>query len=131
MELLKKKKKKKKKKKHYINMENYFILRINYNNKMNYLKIIFMITKHFQIKRINWKITLWIYIFNNINYNRTRYYSESTIPISDSRPVLLMPSQILSILNSVFIKILMVGTPKNVTDLCNLIQFFNAICICF
>jgi len=112
-------------------MENYFILRINYNNKMNYLKIIFMITKHFQIKRINWKITLWIYIFNNINYNRTRYYSESTIPISDSRPVLLMPSQILSILNSVFIKILMVGTPKNVTDLCNLIQFFNAICICF
>jgi len=43
-----------------------------------------MITKHIPVKRIIWKITLRIHIFSIISYNRTRYYFESTIPISDS-----------------------------------------------
>jgi len=60
IELLKKKKKKKKKnfneiiykivkkkkKKHYINMENYFILSVNNINIMDYLKVIYLITKY-------------------------------------------------------------------------------------
>jgi len=41
-------KKKKKKKKHYINIGNYFILRVNYNNKMVYLKVIIKLSSWFQ-----------------------------------------------------------------------------------
>jgi len=37
---------KKKKKKHYINMENYFILSVNNINIMDYLKVIYLITKY-------------------------------------------------------------------------------------
>jgi len=50
---------------------------------MVYLKIIFMIIKHLLVKKINWKITLRIRTFSSINYNRTRYYFEPTIPIFD------------------------------------------------
>jgi len=38
-------------KKHYINIKNYFIQRVNYNNNMVYLKIIYIITKHFSVKK--------------------------------------------------------------------------------
>ena len=71
-------------KKHYINMENYFILRVNYNNCTDYLKVIYLITKHLPVKRIKWKITSRIRTFSNVNHNRTRYYSEPSIPISES-----------------------------------------------
>ena len=71
-------------KKHYINMENYFILRVNYNNYTDYLKVIYLITKHLPVKRIKWKITSRIRTFSNVNHNRTRYYSEPSIPISES-----------------------------------------------
>ena len=71
-------------KKHYINMENYFILRVNYNNYTDYMKVIYLITKHLPVKRIKWKITSRIRTFSNVNHNRTRYYSEPSIPISES-----------------------------------------------
>jgi len=32
-------------------MENYFILKVNYNNNRNYLKVIQIITKHFTVKK--------------------------------------------------------------------------------
>jgi len=40
-------------KKHYINIENYFILRVNYNNNTDYLKVIYMITKYLPTLKIN------------------------------------------------------------------------------
>ena len=60
-------------------MENYFILRVNYNNPKDYLKVIYIITKRFTVKGINWKITSGIHTFNSIYYDRTKYYSEPNL----------------------------------------------------
>jgi len=41
-------------KKHTPNMENYFILRINYDKPIYYLNILFLLTHCLPINRINW-----------------------------------------------------------------------------
>jgi len=55
-----------------------------YNKNRDYLKVIYINTKHLPFKRMVWKIASRIHRFNSINYNRTRFYFESGIPISDS-----------------------------------------------
>ena len=54
-------------KKHNVNMENYFIIRVNYTKPTYYLNILYIITSLLPVSRINWKITNKIRTFNKNN----------------------------------------------------------------
>ena len=50
-------------KKQNVNMESYFIIRINYNNHMDYSKVLVTIASYLSIRRIKWTSTFRIRTF--------------------------------------------------------------------
>jgi hypothetical protein len=70
-------------KKHNVNMENYFIIRVNYNNDTDYLKVLVMITSHLPIRRINWIFTSKIRTFSVANRSINSFNSSPIMPIPE------------------------------------------------
>ena len=65
-------------KKHYVNMENYFIIRVNYKNHTDFIKVLILITSHLPIKnKVYWKIK------SNIRSYSKTIRSSSLTPISE------------------------------------------------
>jgi len=64
-------------------MENYFIIRVNYNNDTDYLKVLVMITSHLPIRRINWIFTSKIRTFSVANRSINSFNSSPIMPIPE------------------------------------------------
>jgi len=72
-------------KKHTINMENYFIIRVNYNKPTYYLNILYIITQALPVTRINWKIIIPSASSKNrkSKHQHKLFYSNDSIPLSN------------------------------------------------
>jgi len=70
-------------KKHNVNMENYFIIRVNYTKPTYYLNILYIITSLLPVSRINWKITNKIRTFSKNNRICSAYYSSPIFELSE------------------------------------------------
>ena len=71
--------------KHTINMEYYFIIRVNYNKPTYYLNILYIITQALPVTRINWKIIIPSASSKNrkSKHQHKLFYSNDSIPLSN------------------------------------------------
>ena len=69
-------------KKHSVNMENYFVIRVNYTKPTYYLNILYIITSILPVKKINWIITDRIRTFSKINRICSAYHSSPIFELS-------------------------------------------------
>ena len=69
-------------KKHNVNMENYFIIRVNYSEPAYYLNILYIITSILPVKKINWIIKNRIRTVSVVNRTRSSYHSSPIFELS-------------------------------------------------
>ena len=78
-------------------MENYFIIRVNYNKPTYYLNILYIITQALPVTGINWKIINPSASSKNrkSKHQHKLYYSNDSIPLSNdflfTNPLSLLP----------------------------------------
>ena len=69
-------------KKHNVNMENYFIIRVNYSSPTYYMNILYMITSLLPVKKVNWIVINKIRTFSKNNRILSTYHSSPIFELS-------------------------------------------------
>jgi len=106
-------------------MENYFILRINYDKPSYYLNILFLLTRCLPIYKINWIKTNEIRTFSYVKKFNNKFSSFETKSMVKDFLYSSIYSRLLN--SSIFVSVgtLMDGMMKNVMILDTLMKFLN------